>query len=202
MSREIVAILRGLTPPEAAPMAEALMEAGIERIELPLNSPDPYRSIGAMLRVARGRGAIGAGTVLAPEDVRRLKEIGARMVVSPDTNPRVIVATKMAGMESWPGVLTPTEAFTALRNGADGLKLFPAAMLGPAGLAALRAVLPAGTRLLVVGGVRPEGFAAWRAAGATGFGIGSALYAPGDAPADVAARAREMVAAFDELEAP
>lgn len=201
MSREIVAILRGITPPEAAPMAEALIEAGIDRIEVPLNSPDPYRSIVAMLQAARGRGTIGAGTVLAPEEVRQLKGIGARMAVSPDTNPRVIVATKMAGMESYPGVLTPTEAFTALRNGADGLKLFPAALLGPAGLTALRAVLPAGTRIFAVGGIGPEGFAAWLAAGATGFGIGSALYAPGRKPADVAMRAREIVAAFDEAAA-
>ena len=197
MSRPIIAILRGITPPEAGPMAEALLEAGIDRIEVPLNSPDPFDSIKAMLEAAQGRGCIGAGTVLAPEEVLRLRAIGAQMVVSPDTNARVIMATKAAGMLSFPGVMTPTEAFTALRHGADGLKLFPASLIGTGGLAAIRAVLPEGTRTFAVGGVGPGDFADWLRAGATGFGIGTGLFVPGRSLAEVAECARAMVAAFD-----
>lgn len=195
--REIIAILRGVTPQEAAPLAEGLIEVGIEKIEVPLNSPDPFDSIARMLEVAQGRGVIGAGTVLSPDDVLRLKDIGAGMVVSPDMNPRVIVATKQAGMASYPGIMTPTEAFAALRNGADGLKLFPASLLGPGGLKAMAAVLPEGTRTYAVGGVGPDNFADWFGAGATGFGIGTGLFKPGRSRADVLARAVDMVTAYD-----
>ena len=198
MSRPIIAILRGITPPEAGAMAEALIDAGIDRIEVPLNSPDPYDSIAAMLAAAQGRGTIGAGTVLAPEEVLRLKAIGARMVVSPDTNARVIMATRAAGMLSYPGIMTPTEAFTALRHGADGLKLFPASLIGTGGLRAIRAVLPEGCETYAVGGVGPGDFSDWLKAGVTGFGIGTGLYVPGRPVADMAARAREMVTAWDE----
>ncbi|MEO1362446.1 MAG: 2-dehydro-3-deoxy-6-phosphogalactonate aldolase [Pseudomonadota bacterium] len=197
MSREIIAILRGITPDEAVPVADALVAAGITRIEVPLNSPDPFDSIGQMLAAQGDAAMIGAGTVLDVRDVERLHEMGAHMVVSPDANAAVIVATKQAGMLSYPGVLTPTECFAALQAGADGLKLFPASHLGVSGLKAISAVLPKGTKTYAVGGVGAADFAAWLGAGITGFGIGSALYTPGLSVDAVAARAAEMVAAYD-----
>lgn len=197
MSREIIAILRGVSPDEAVPIADALVEAGITRIEVPLNSPDPFDSIGKMLKAHGDHAMIGAGTVLEVRDVERLHVMGAHMVVSPDANASVIVATKQAGMLSFPGVMTPTECFAALHAGADGLKLFPASLLGIDGLKAIGAVLPKGTKTYAVGGVGPSNFADWFAAGITGFGIGSAIYKPGMSVADVASRAADMVAAYD-----
>ncbi|MBY5931915.1 2-dehydro-3-deoxy-6-phosphogalactonate aldolase [Tateyamaria omphalii] len=197
MSREIIAILRGITPDEAVPVTDALVDAGITRIEVPLNSPQPFDSIGKMLEAHGDHAMIGAGTVLDVRDVEKLHKMGAHMVVSPDANASVIVATKQAGMMSFPGVMTPTECFAALHAGADGLKLFPASLLGVDGLKAIGAVLPTGTKTYAVGGVGPANFAEWFAAGITGFGIGSALYKPSMSVADVASRAADMVAAYD-----
>ena len=195
--RPIIAILRGLRPAEAEGVTRALLAAGITRIEVPLNSPDPYDSIARMLAIAPPDAVIGAGTVLEVAQVDRLAAMGAGMVVSPDCNPEVIRATKAAGMLSFPGVFTPTECFAALRAGADGLKIFPASQLGAEGLRAIGAVLPSGTRCYAVGGVGPANFAQWRAAGAAGFGLGTALYTPGMAADQVATRAAAIVAAFD-----
>lgn len=197
MTRKIIAILRGITPDEAVPITEALILAGITSIEVPLNSPDPFTSIKAMVDSFGQDALIGAGTVLTPDDVLRLHQIGAGMVVSPDCNPRVIVATKQAGMKSFPGVMTPTECFTALRNGADGLKLFPGSLIGPDGLRAINAVLPEGTQTFAVGGANASNFSDWFAAGVDGFGIGSALYKPGASVDEITSRATEIVAAYD-----
>lgn len=195
--RPIIAILRGVTPAEAAPIAGALIEAGIGTIEVPLNSPDPFVSIGAMVREFGTQAKIGAGTVITPEEVGYVTAVGGRLVVSPNCDPEVIRATVAAGMESWPGVMTPTECFAALKAGATGLKIFPGSLLGPEGLKAIRAVLPKGTPVYAVGGAGPDNFAAWTKASADGFGIGTALYTPGLSAAEVSERAKRIVAAFD-----
>ncbi len=198
MSRPLIAILRGITPEAAAPVAEALVAAGIDRIEVPLNSPDAFDSLRGMVAALGDRARIGAGTVLTVDEVRGVRAAGGRLVVSPNADPAVIAETRALGMESLPGVFTATECFAALAAGASGLKLFPAAQIGPAGLAALRAVLPPGTPVYAVGGVGPGDFAAWRAAGADGFGLGAALYRPGDGPETVAPRATAAVAAWED----
>lgn len=195
--RPIIAILRGITPPEAVAVAAALIEAGVTQIEVPLNSPDAFGSIAAILRAQGEAGVIGAGTVLTTADVARLAEMGARLVVSPDCNAEVIAATKAAGMLSFPGVFTATECFAALRAGADGLKIFPASIMGPAGIAALKAVLPKACPVYAVGGAGVDNLGEWLRAGANGFGIGTALYRPGDGADAVAAKARALVAAYD-----
>ncbi len=196
-ARNIIAILRGITPSDAAFAAEALVTAGITTLEVPLNSPDPFDSIAAMNEAVGDRATVGAGTVLTTADVARVSEAGGTLVVSPDCNPEVIRATRAMGMQSWPGFYTPTEAFTALRSGATGLKLFPGALAGPSGLKAMRAVLPQGTLVYAVGGAGPDNFDAWLTAGADGFGIGTALYTPGLAVPEIAARAAQIVAAYD-----
>ncbi len=197
MSRNIIAILRGIRPDEAIPATEALIGAGITMIEVPLNSPQPIRSIEAMVQAAGDRAVIGAGTVLTVDEVTEVAKAGGRLIVSPNTDPAVIAATKAKQLQSWPGVMTPTECFVALAAGADGLKFFPGSLIGTSGLKAIRAILPQGLRVYAVGGAGPENFAEWRASGADGFGIGTALYTPGMAVDDIAARASAIVGAYD-----
>ena len=199
MQREIIAILRGITTKEAPAIAELLIEVGIDKIEIPLNSPLPFESIESLINTFGDVAVIGAGTVLQVEQVEHLAAINASMVVSPDCNSDVIMATKRAKMLSYPGCFTATECFTALRHGADGLKLFPSFLVGPKGLEALRAILPKTTPIYAVGGVGPENFSDWVGAGATGFGIGSSLYKPGMSLADIRAKVQDITAAYDAV---
>ncbi|SDX74041.1 2-keto-3-deoxy-phosphogalactonate aldolase [Ruegeria halocynthiae] len=198
MSRPIIAILRGLTPDEAGPVGQTLVRAGIDRIEVPLNSPDPLESIRIIASDIGDQALIGAGTVLTPDQVEAVAEVGGKLIVSPNCDVSVIQCTVAFGLQSWPGVFTPSEAFTALQAGATGLKLFPGSMAGPSGLAAMRAILPPGTQVYAVGGAGPENFDQWVNASADGFGIGSALYKPGMSVDEVSNRAQQIVAAYDE----
>lgn len=196
--RHIIAILRGITLAEVEAACAALVEAGIAMIEVPLNSPEALRSI-AIAAKASGRGAeIGAGTVLSVADVAGVAAAGGVFVVSPDTNAEVIAATRDKGMRSYPGVFSPSDAFTAIRAGATGLKFFPAEVLGPRGIRAMKAVLPPEVPLYAVGGANPDNFAEYFAAGCAGFGLGTYIYKPGMTASDIAARARAAVAAYDE----
>jgi 2-dehydro-3-deoxyphosphogalactonate aldolase len=192
----LVAILRGVRPDEVEAIGEALLAEGIAIIEVPLNSPEPLESIRRLAARCGDRALVGAGTVLDPADGARIAAAGGRLVVTPHADPEVVRAAKAAGMLAVPGFLTPAEAFALLRAGADGLKLFPAEAASPAVVKALLAVLPKGTALLPVGGIEAGTMAAWRAAGAAGFGIGSAIYRPGDTAATVGAKARALVAAL------
>lgn len=192
----LVAIIRGVKPDEAAAIGEALVEAGIRIVEVPLNSPDPFASIAILARAIGSEAMVGAGTVLDPADVARVAEAGGELVVSPDTNPAVIAATAAAGLASAPGFFTPSEAFRAIAAGATALKLFPAEGASPAVLKAQLAVIPPHVPVLAVGGITPQTMADWRKAGAAGFGLGSGLYAPGRTPDEVGKRARDYVAAL------
>jgi 2-dehydro-3-deoxyphosphogalactonate aldolase len=200
MTRNLIAILRGIEPDAAVETGAALVAAGLTWIEVPLNSPRPLESIAAMAATLGERARIGAGTVLTPEDVRAVARAGATFVVSPNADARVIERTRQLGLGSYPGVFTATEAYAALAAGADALKIFPASLMGTDGLKAIRAVLPRDAQVYAVGGVGPADFAAWRAAGADGFGLGSSLFRPGWTPEIVAAAARASVAAWDAIE--
>ncbi len=191
----LLAILRGITPAEAVPVGRALVDAGWSLIEVPLNSPQPLDSIAALAQ-AFPQALVGAGTVLDADQVRAVAAAGGQLIVAPNTDVEVLFEAQRLGLVCLPGVATPTEAFAALAAGAQGLKLFPAEQFSPAVLKAWRAVLPAGTAVLPVGGITPENLAGWRAAGAAGAGIGSALYKPGMAVADVAAQARRFAQAW------
>lgn len=197
MNRELIAILRGIKPEEALEVGRVLIDAGFTTIEVPLNSPEPFKSIGLLVNAYGDTAVIGAGTVLSVTDVQQVADAGGRIVVSPDCNPEVITATKKAGMASFPGVLSPTECFSALRHGADGLKFFPSFLVGTSGLVAILSVLPRGTKTYAVGGVGADNFSEWFAAGVTGFGIGSNLYKPGLSVEKISGNAQQIVSAYD-----
>ncbi len=197
--RPLIAILRGLAPERAADVAFALVDAGITLIEVPLNSPDPLASIEAIIAAVGDKALVGAGTVLDTGAVRSLAGIGARLVVAPNCNPAVIEAAVASGMIALPGVFTPTEMFAAIAAGAHGLKIFPAELVPPPAVKAVRAVLPPGLPLFMVGGIGASNMADYRAVGATGFGLGGSLFTPGKALDAIAADARAIVAAWDAL---
>jgi 2-dehydro-3-deoxyphosphogalactonate aldolase len=190
----LIAIVRGIAPAEAEAVADAIFEGGIRIVEVPLNSPEPLKSIESIARRLGDHALVGAGTVLDPADVARVKDSGGRIIVSPDTNPEVISAASSAGLVSCPGYFTPSEAFAAIRAGAHGLKLFPAEAASPAVLKAQLAVLPRDIPVIVVGGVQSDNMKPWREAGASGFGLGSGLYKPGQSAADTLVKARAYVA--------
>ncbi|MFS2160282.1 2-dehydro-3-deoxy-6-phosphogalactonate aldolase [Pseudomonas sp. Pseusp122] len=194
----LVAILRGLRPQEAEAIGTVLYEAGIRVIEVPLNSPQPYDSIRLLRSLLPADCLIGAGTVLTPAQVSQVKDAGGQVIVMPHSDPTVLRAAKAAGLFLSPGVATPTEAFAALAEGADVLKMFPAEQMGPAVVKAWLAVLPAGTVLLPVGGITPDNMAAFISAGVKGFGLGSGLFKPGMSAADVAESAKAYVAAWNK----
>ncbi|MEN8949510.1 2-dehydro-3-deoxy-6-phosphogalactonate aldolase [Planktotalea arctica] len=197
MPREIIAILRGVRPEEAQLIGRGLVDAGISIIEVPMNSPKALESIKILSDTLQGEAQIGAGTVLNVTQVHDVTVAGGQLIVSPDTVPDVIAATKDAGLASYPGVATPSECFTALRSGADGLKLFPSFLIGPDGLSAISSVLPGGTKTYAVGGVGPDNFVDWMHAGVSGFGIGSSLYKAGFSVNDVELKAKAIVSAYD-----
>lgn len=192
----LVAILRGLAPDQALPVADTLLAAGFLALEVPLNSPEPFDSIARIAGRYGERALVGAGTVLRSQDVARLAEAGGTLVVSPHFDAAVVAAAKRQGLVCLPGVATPSEAFAALAAGADALKLFPAEALPPPVVRAWRAVLPASLRLLPVGGITPESIAPYQAAGASGFGIGSALFKPGVDVVELRRRAEAFVGAM------
>lgn len=199
LRRNLVAILRGLRPDEAEAVGSAVFAAGIEAIEVPLNSPDPFGSIATLARCLPASALVGAGTVLKPEQVDRLVDAGGRLLVSPNIDAGVMRRAGEHGLVTMPGVFTPTEAFLALDLGASALKFFPASVLGPGGIAAVKAVLPADATVGVVGGVSEADFAAFAKVGVRTFGLGSSLYKPGMEAAAVGERAVAAVRAWDEV---
>lgn len=195
----LIAILRGLRPEEAASIGGVLYQAGFRVIEVPLNSPQPYDSIRILRATLPADCLIGAGTVLTPEQVGLVKAAGGQVIVMPHSDPKVLRAAKAAGLYLSPGIATPTEAFAALAEGADVLKLFPAEQMGPAVVKAFLAVLPAGTALIPVGGITPDNMQVFIDAGVSGFGLGSGLFKPGMSAADVAERADAYMSAWNQL---
>ena len=199
MKRSLVAILRGIKPEETAEIIDALIEAGFTAIEIPLNSPDPFRSIEIAAKRAPKNVLIGAGTVLSVEDVDRLDSVGGRLMVSPNVEREVIAQAASHGMVTMPGVFTPTEALAACAAGASALKFFPASVLGPAGINAIQAILPKDVPVGAVGGVANEDFAAYAKIGVRIFGLGSSLYKAGMTADEVALRGSATIEAFDAL---
>ena len=190
----LIAIVRGVTPNDAEAIGEAIYEGGIRIIEVPLNSPDPLRSIELLARRFGDSMLVGAGTVLSVDQVAQVRDAGGRIIVSPDTNTDVISASAQAGLVSSPGYFTPSEAFAAIRAGATALKLFPAEAASPAVLKAQLAVLPRDLPYLAVGGIKPDNMRPWLDAGATGFGLGGGLYQPGQSPEATVEKTRAYVA--------
>lgn len=197
IKRGLVAILRGVKPDEIAAIGDALVEAGFEAIEIPLNSPDPFRSIETLAKRVPTGVLAGAGTVLTPADVQRLHDVGGRLLVTPNVDPDVIKKSVTLGMVSMPGVFTATEALLAIKSGASALKFFPASALGPSGVNAIRAILPKDTVIGAVGGVADADFSAWMKIGVKTFGLGSSLYKPGATAREVGALAARAVNAYD-----
>jgi len=197
MMQGVIAILRGVAPAEVLGIAHALLAGGVRIIEVPLNSPQPLDSLTLLVREFGAQALIGAGTVLTPQQADQVADTGARLVLSPNFDAEVVRRTKARGLSAMPGVATPSEGFQALAAGADALKLFPAEMLGPPVLKAWRAVFPAGTAMVSVGGVGENNLAAFKAAGAVAVGVGSSLYATGVAADEVTRRAQRLVAAWD-----
>jgi len=197
----LIAILRGVTPEAAVPIGRALVEAGFAIVEVPLNSPRPLASIRLLCEAVGDSVLVGAGTVMSAAQVREVADAGGRIIVMPHGDPAVVRAAKAAGLYCIPGIATPTEGFAALANGADALKLFPAELLTPTVLTAMRSVFPQATRFLPVGGITPDSMGDFVAAGAAGFGLGSALYKPGDGVEKVAANARAFATAWARLAA-
>lgn len=193
----LIAILRGLHPREAQAIGKVLYDEGFRTLEVPLNSPEPYESIRILRSTLPADCLVGAGTVLTPEQVEQVKAAGGQVIVMPHSDPKVLRATKAAGLYLAPGVATPTEAFAALAEGADVLKMFPAEQMGPAVVKAWLAVLPAGTLLVPVGGITPDNMQVFLDAGVSGFGLGSGLFKPGLSPAEVAVRAKAYMQAWN-----
>lgn len=198
MSRNIIAILRGIKPEEVLDIVHVIVDSGITQVEVPLNSPRAFESIELIRDEFKGSIQFGAGTVTDVEQVEILSRIGVDFIVSPNFEYSVVKATKEAGILSYPGVITPTECFSALNSGADGLKFFPASLLGEANLIAIKAVLPSDIPIYMVGGVGPENFSSWFKAGASGFGIGSGIYKAGESPSAVAKKAESIILSYDE----
>ncbi|WP_421361666.1 2-dehydro-3-deoxy-6-phosphogalactonate aldolase [Agrobacterium rosae] len=197
MKYPLVAILRGIRPEETEGAVSVLLESGLRAIEIPLNSPDAFRSIEIAAKLAPADALIGAGTVLTVDDVAKLDAAGGKLMVSPNVDVEVITAAREKGMVTMPGVLTPTEALLALKVGATGLKFFPASVLGPSGINAIRAILPKDTLVAAVGGVSDKNFSDYTSIGVTAFGLGTSLYKPGMTAADVRERALLTIKAYD-----